>query len=198
MDDDPAFFLEVRVGRLRRHTTANAKDASRTIEITECPIIRCDDSQIAGKNIYDQQLDFWIREVREGELPWDKNPEKIGAFSTSRFHVNLLLHPQAFSQFWHASEAADGAARNIRIDFKKDHPEIFAIVEACLSEYMPDAIDFEPQSHAPGFLPGRAHPVVSELRIMRAKLLNILRPLAIGMAIILIISLAASVIRSFK
>jgi hypothetical protein len=79
-------------------------------------------------------------------------PEKIGAFDTSDFRVDLNLLPQAFSEVWAAAVATTGAERFIRFDFKENHPGILTVTEASLSEFMSSPI---------------VHPVVAELHIMR-------------------------------
>ena len=73
--------------------------------------------------------------MKKGEVLWKDDLEKIGAFDTSRFYVNLSLQPQAFSEVWKAPR--NDGTRIITIKFKKtDHPTIFAVTGASLSEFM--------------------------------------------------------------
>jgi hypothetical protein len=150
------FWLTVRIGGCRRHTETDGELSRRIIELRGCPILS---NSLKGKDqpARGDEIDLSIYEADPGQ--------EIGFFE----HLGILflhLPPTAFAEFWTASAAADGAARDLTIQFKNDGPSSYTITKAKLVEHMPDPIDFNPKAHALI----RAHPVVAELRDIRKTL----------------------------
>jgi len=120
--------------------------------------------------------------------------------------LQLSLPPAAFAEFWAASAAADGAARDITIQFENDELPFYTtrahytITKAQLVEHMPEAIDFNPKAHGRGYIPGRVHPVVAELRDMQRRLAGSWRASVIGVfvavAVILVTHLISSALQA--
>jgi hypothetical protein len=105
----------------------------------------------------------------------DPSEEGIGSVHMLAF-LSLNLPPATFAEFWAASAAADGATRDIKIRFKNGaEPPLYAITYVQLVEHMPEAVDFNPKAHGPGYIPGRDHPVVAELGEMRRAFVGSLR-----------------------
>jgi hypothetical protein len=155
------FSLTVRFGSCQRYTETDGKLSRRSIGFRDCPILS---SSLKGENqpARGDEIELWIHEADPGE-------DVIGSFPTVGWgFVQLSLPPAAFAEFWTASAAADGAARDITMQFKDDEPCFNAITKVQLVEHMPEAIDFNPKAHR--YIPGRLHPVVAELREMRRTL----------------------------
>jgi hypothetical protein len=156
------FVLAVRFGNCQRYTETDGRITRRIVSL-KCPILR---NSLKGEDPAGRgdEIELRIQEADIGE-------EGIGSFDTLGF-LCLTLPPAAFAEFWAATNAVDGAARDIIIQFKKPEPSLnaYIITKAQLVEHMPEAVDFTPKAHAPGYIPGRVHPVVAELRDMRRAL----------------------------
>ena len=185
------FSLGVRLGSCQRYTETDGKVSRRIVRLRDCPILssglKGDDQPARG-----DEIELLIDEPALGE-------EVIGSFDTLAF-VQLSLPPAAFAEFWTASAAADGAARDITIQFKDAEPPFYAITKVQLVEHMPESIYFNPKAHAPGYIPGRLHPVVAELREIRRTLAGSWRGIVAGFfvvaAFVLVTDLISSALRT--
>jgi hypothetical protein len=149
------FWLTVRVSECGRRTETDGKVSRRRIELRKCPILS---NSLKGENqpARGDEIDLSIYEADPGQ-------EDIGSFDTLGI-LFLSLPRTTFTEFWAASAAADGAARDIIIAFKKAHPPYrYTITKVELAEHMPEAINLNPKTHALI----RVHPVVAELREIR-------------------------------
>ena len=185
------FSLTVRLGRCQRYTETDGTFVRRTIELLYCPILN-GDLKGEGQPAPGDEINLWILETDQGQ-------EVIGSFDAPTI-LYLSLPPAAFAEFWAASSAADGAARDITIQFKSDETKFFRITKAQLIEHMPEAIDFNPKAHKAGYIHGRAHPVVTELRDMQRRLAGSWRGVVTGLsavaAIVLVIDLLGAAFRA--
>jgi hypothetical protein len=162
------FWLRVRLGNCERYTETDGKLSRRTIKL-RCPVLS---NSLEGENQPQRgdEIELWFCEADAGE--------GIGSFEKLS-GIDLGLPPTTFAEFWSASAAADGAARDVSIQFKKDdsfvHSDNYIITKVQLTEHMPEPVDFNPKAHALGYIPGRVHPVVAELRDLRRNLTTIWR-----------------------
>jgi hypothetical protein len=162
------YTLTVRVAACERQTTAEAKrfaetdalTAGRKIRLSECPVLSTN-LKGEGQLTRGDEVEILIYE-------FESDQQVIGSFDSLAF-LELSLPPAAFAEFWSGCAAADGVARNVNIYFKSDGTDYFRITRVDLVEYMAGAVDYNPKGHAPGYLPGRPHPVVAELRDMRQR-----------------------------
>jgi hypothetical protein len=165
--------LTVRIAACHRYTVSASKRFEETdclfhgrkIRLCDCPILSISDLKGGGNHIArGDDLDIWISEV-ECDL------EIIGSFD-SLANLHLSFGPVTFTELWTSCAAADGAARNLSIHFKTDGSGFFRITHVEFVEYMPTPVDHNPKGHLPGHIPGRAHPVVAELRDMKHRLIG--------------------------
>ena len=132
MSDQKQFVLVVRLGRCHRSTETDGNRVLRSISLRGCPII---DNSLKGEGqpARGDEIELSVVEGEQGQ-------EVIGSFATLGF-VQLTLQPAAFAELWAASAAADGAARDIAIQFISTEPPFYLITKASLFEHMPAAID---------------------------------------------------------
>jgi hypothetical protein len=156
--------LTVRFGDCQRDIETDGALSRRAIKL-RCSVLS---NSLKGEDQPGRgdEIKLWFHEADAGE--------GFGSFDTLGF-IQLGLPPATFTEFWRASAAADGAARDLYIQFKKDdsfeYKDNYIITKVQLTEHMPEPIDFDPKAHAPGYIPGRVHPVVVELRDMRRELI---------------------------
>jgi hypothetical protein len=155
------FFTTVRFGSCHRYTETDGTHSRRIISLRDCPILS---NSLKGKDqpARGDEIELSIYEA-------DPNEKVIGSIQMFSF-IGMGLPPVAFAEFWTASAAADGAARDITIQFENAESSLFTITKVQLVEHMPEAIDYNPKAHGPGYIPGRVHPVVAELRDIRRAL----------------------------
>ena len=185
----------MRVAACERQTTAEAKSfaetdaltAGRRIRLSECPILSTN-LEGDGQPARGDEVEIWVYEL-------DSDQEVIGSFD-SLAYLQLSLPPLAFAEFWSGCAAADGVARNVNIHFRSDGTDYFRITRVDLVEYVAGAVDYNPKGHAPGYLPGRPHPVVAELRDMRQRFLGNWRGFLILICIVAGFSLLADILRA--
>jgi hypothetical protein len=60
----------------------------------------------------------------------------------------------------------------------------------------PHPLDYNPKSHAPGYIPGRVHPVVAELRDMKQRFVGSWRGFLIVICFVLRISFITEILRA--
>jgi hypothetical protein len=184
---EKSLSLTVRFGSCQRYTETDGKLSRRSIRFRDCPILNCglkgEDQPARG-----DEIELWVHEGDTGQ-------EAIGSFDTLGF-LQLSLPPAAFAEFWTAGAAADGAARDITILFEKGELPFYWITKAQLVEHMPEAIDFDAKAHAPGYISGRLHPVVAELREMRRALAGSWRGIVTAFLVIGAFVLVVGVISS--
>jgi hypothetical protein len=180
-------WLKVRLGSCQRCTETDGKASRREVRLRDCPILssglKGEDQPAPG-----DEIELGIYEAGLGE-------QVIGSFDMLAF-VQLSLPPAAFAEFWTASAAADGAARDIIIQFKDADPPFYAITKVQLVEHMPETIDFNPKAHAPDYIPGRLHPVVAELREIRRTLAGSWRGIVTGFFVVAAFVLVTNFISS--
>jgi hypothetical protein len=167
--DGQYFSLRVRLAECERHTVANSKSyaeteprtAGRKIRLRNCAVVETNFERAEARPKTDDKIELWIDEFYAGLLD-------IGSFSSFN-NIRLRLPPTTFSQFWIASAASDGAARDITI-FYKAETALFKITRVLLVEHTAD----HKQTHAP--------PVVAEPRDVKwpSVLLGFLVAFAIG------------------
>jgi hypothetical protein len=183
-------WLTVRLGNCQRYTETDGKLSRRHIKLC-CPTLSCsfkgEDQPGPG-----DEIELWFHDEADAG-------EAIGSFDRMGF-IDLSLPPTTFAEFWTASVAADGAARDISIRFKKTDRSIYTITKVQLIEHVPEPIDFNPKAHGPGYIPGRVHPVVAELRDMRSRLITSWRgvgaALVSALVFVALIELISSALRA--
>jgi hypothetical protein len=181
------FFLTVRLGTCQRSTETDGNHVRRWIRLSGCPIIS-NSLKGEGQPAQGDEIELSVLEAEPRE-------QVIGSFDTLGF-LQLSLQPAAFAELWAASAAADGAARDIAIQFKSTEPPFYLITKASLFEHMPAAIDSNPKGHGLGYIPGRVHPVVEELRDIRRTVAGSWRGLAIWLFVVVGFVLVSGLISS--
>jgi hypothetical protein len=115
------------VGKFKRSSEATATGAQRSVEITDCPIIRCSDSNL-GDGV-GREMTVRILETETDQLRWkEDDPERIGALTRERsnefyrpsMRVSIFIPSKMFAEIWKAAEAKDRTERKIRFEFKQD------------------------------------------------------------------------------
>jgi hypothetical protein len=135
--DGQHFSLRVRLAECERHTVANSKSyaeteprtAGRKIRLRNCAVVETNFERAEARPKTDDKIELWIDEFYAGLLD-------IGSFSSFN-NIRLRLPPTTFSQFWIASAASDGAARDITI-FYKAETALFKITRVLLVEHITD------------------------------------------------------------
>jgi hypothetical protein len=135
--DGQYFSLRLRLAECERHTVANSKSyaeteprtAGRKIRLRNCAVVETNFERAEARPKTDDKIELWIDEFYAGLLD-------IGSFSSFN-NIRLRLPPTTFSQFWIASAASDGAARDITI-FYKAETQLFKITRVLLVEHITD------------------------------------------------------------
>ena len=188
--------LTIYLGKFERHTWATADGTGREIRIDNCSIRGSTDD---GEVTYDCR----ITELMSRPETFD--PKGIGAINKDLMLIYLGLLPDTFERFWIAAEAADNTLRWMDLDTKPGKVKSSEIItKATLIETMPSPMNLGPELGARTgiYIPGRVHPVVAELRIMREKLygrdgLWMLIAFVVIVAANFIVDLLRSIFRSF-
>jgi hypothetical protein len=162
------FWLTVRFGGSQRYTDTDGKDVRRYIQLRDCRVLDPTKYNMGGEEGQlkrgDEIGELWIYEANPVE-------EAIGTMHMLAM-IELTLPPAAFAEFWAASASAVGAMYDVSIQFKYEGPSSYTIMKAKLVEHLPQTVDYNPKAHAPGYIPGRVHPVVAELRDMQRRLIG--------------------------
>jgi hypothetical protein len=195
---DSTGFLTLRVGGFQRTTRATAEGGRRVVNISDCPVTQWyvisdkdDDKKLAGQSFAkEDQLLVSVVEAKPGEPRWGENPEKIGAAGGDS--ANLYLPLDAFSSFWDAAEAVDGATRHIELVLKSDGSNVLCVTNVGLIESMPAPPRTPPEKDFSSLPLPRVHPVVAEIRTMREQLGGLSRSLLVWVYVALAAWLAVS------
>jgi hypothetical protein len=178
-DRGKQFTLTVRLGHCTRYTENDVRGVSRSIQLSG-PIINTG-LKGDGQPQRGDEIDLSINENLSGQ-------GGIGSFE-SLTYLTLNLLPAAFAEFWSASAAADGMARDIRINFHSVDPPYFEISKAYLVEHMPGDTNENPKRRR-----GRPHPVVAELRDMRRAVMGSWRSVVTTFAVIAAFAVAIQIL----
>jgi hypothetical protein len=157
------FWLKVRFGGCQRSTDTDGKNSQRRIMLRDCPVLS---NSLKGEKelTASDEIELWIYETDQGQ-------EAIGTIDTFAI-IELMLPPAAFAEFWAASASVVGATYDVIIQFQNEGSSSYTITKAQLDEHLPETVDYYPKAHAPGYIPGRVHPVVAELRDMQRRFIG--------------------------
>jgi hypothetical protein len=183
------FAITLRIAGGERSTNVASKEYTdgrildgRKIRLDRSPVISCD-FKGEGALKRGDEIEILIHESNSTQ-------ETFGSFHFLSY-IDFSLPTETFEQFWAASAAADGAARNIAIYFKDDGSRLFRITRIALTEYLPTLDDHDPKK-----LPVRPHPVVAELHDMKRQFLNSWQGFLIVIGIVVGISILSEILRA--
>src|SRR5262249_20437296 len=93
----------------------------------------------------------------------------LGTLVTEQMHANLFVASDAFAHFWTAADATNGAIYNIEIALQRGPRDTLNAISVGLFETIPSLPVRTTKVHS-GVPTARVHPVVAEIRNMRADL----------------------------
>jgi hypothetical protein len=94
------------------------------------------DTDFWKDDLGDERFEASACETKPGDVLWEEDREKIGAYQKDRPYINFYLPPEAFAHFWTAADAREGSTYIIDLEFKSD-PEssgFFSVIHVGLHE----------------------------------------------------------------
>ena len=193
--EPPTGFLTLRLGKFQRTTRATAAGGRRVVNISDCTVTRWsvfgenEDNDRVGRHRFStgNEIQISVVEAKPGEPRWEGNPEKIGAIGLEHTHANVYLSSDAFSSFWAAADATDGADRSVELELKSDGSNTLWVTNVGFFEDMPAPEFTKPNKEGLSFPKARVDPVVVGIGTVQEQLKDLSKSLMVAFYVLLAI-----------